>query len=64
MALQHRAVFGRLFQDHDSHGPEFLKHMRRLNELTGANITVRFCSVSCFILPAAALCLARCSIVT
>ena len=34
-----------LLQDHDAHGPEFLKHMYRLNELTGANITVRlyFC---------------------
>ncbi|XP_067140593.1 DNA-dependent metalloprotease SPRTN-like isoform X2 [Centruroides vittatus] len=26
--------------DHDSHGPEFLKHMFRINKLTGANITV------------------------
>ena len=26
-------------QDHNAHGPEFLKHMHRLNTLTGANIT-------------------------
>jgi len=34
-------IFCSVLQDHDSHGPEFLKHMYRLNKLTGANITVR-----------------------
>ena len=28
------------FQDHDAHGPEFLKLMKRINQETGANITV------------------------
>ncbi|MEE6475291.1 hypothetical protein FKM82_010688 [Ascaphus truei] len=27
-------------KDHDSHGPEFCKHMRRINDITGANISV------------------------
>lgn len=27
-------------RDRDSHGPEFRKHMRRINRLTGANVTV------------------------
>ena len=27
-------------QDHDGHGPEFLKHMQRINAESGANITV------------------------
>ena len=34
---------GNLFivtQDHDAHGPEFLKHMQRINMESGANITV------------------------
>ena len=28
------------FQDHDGHGPEFHKHMYRLNKETGTNISV------------------------
>lgn len=28
-------------KDRDGHGPEFLKHMVRINDATGANITVR-----------------------
>lgn len=27
-------------KDRESHGPEFRKHMRRINRLTGANVTV------------------------
>ena len=27
-------------QDHDGHGPEFCKHMNRINNETGTNITV------------------------
>jgi len=27
-------------KDRESHGPEFCKHMRRINRLTGANVTV------------------------
>lgn len=43
--LLHEMIHAYLFvtnndRDHDSHGPEFLKHMHRLNKLTGANITV------------------------
>ena len=29
-----------IFQDHDAHGPEFLKHMQRINAESGAKITV------------------------
>ena len=29
-----------IFQDHDAHGPEFLKHMHRINAESGAHITV------------------------
>lgn len=34
-------------QNHDAHGPEFCKHMTRINSLTGARITVRptYCDV-------------------
>lgn len=28
-------------KDREGHGPEFCKHMHRINRLTGANITVR-----------------------
>ncbi|NWV66221.1 SPRTN protein, partial [Malurus elegans] len=28
------------FKDRQSHGPEFCKHMRRINVLTGANVTI------------------------
>ena len=28
------------FQDHDGHGPEFHKHMYRINKETGTNISV------------------------
>ncbi|NXR36546.1 SPRTN protein, partial [Zosterops hypoxanthus] len=28
------------FKDRESHGPEFCKHMRRINLLTGANVTI------------------------
>ncbi|NXC34712.1 SPRTN protein, partial [Campylorhamphus procurvoides] len=28
------------FKDRESHGPEFCKHMRRINHLTGAHVTV------------------------
>ena len=27
-------------KDHDGHGPEFCKHMYRINKETGTNITV------------------------
>jgi hypothetical protein len=29
-----------ILQDHDSHGPEFHKHMLRINKSSGSNITV------------------------
>ena len=32
-------------QDHDGHGPEFLKHMQRINAESGANITVSIFSM-------------------
>ncbi len=39
-------------QDHDGHGPEFCKHMNRLNQLTGTNISVsarfRLYRIKCF----------------
>ena len=37
-----------ILQDHDSHGPEFHKHMFRINKLTGANITVSLLTLSQF----------------
>ncbi|XP_008122534.1 DNA-dependent metalloprotease SPRTN isoform X2 [Anolis carolinensis] len=43
--LLHEMIHALLFvtynnKDHDSHGPEFCKHMDRINRLTGTNITV------------------------
>ncbi|XP_077202514.1 DNA-dependent metalloprotease SPRTN [Paroedura picta] len=43
--LLHEMIHALLFvthnnKDHDSHGPEFCKHMHRINHLTGANITI------------------------
>ncbi|NWX51352.1 SPRTN protein, partial [Steatornis caripensis] len=43
--LLHEMIHALLFvtnndKDRDSHGPEFRKHMRRINRLTGANITI------------------------
>uniref|UniRef100_A0A8D0H8P4 DNA-dependent metalloprotease SPRTN n=1 Tax=Sphenodon punctatus TaxID=8508 RepID=A0A8D0H8P4_SPHPU len=43
--LLHEMIHALLFvtnndKDHDSHGPEFCKHMRRINRLTGANVTI------------------------
>ncbi|XP_061480473.1 DNA-dependent metalloprotease SPRTN [Rhineura floridana] len=43
--ILHEMIHALLFvtnndKDHDSHGPEFCKHMRRINRLTGANITI------------------------
>ncbi|XP_060098871.1 DNA-dependent metalloprotease SPRTN [Heteronotia binoei] len=43
--LLHEMIHALLFvthnnKDHDSHGPEFCKHMHRINRLTGANITI------------------------
>ena len=33
---------GLCLQDHDAHGPEFLKHMNRINSSTGAHLSVSF----------------------
>ncbi|KAM4828759.1 DNA-dependent metalloprotease SPRTN [Thomomys bottae] len=43
--LLHEMIHAYLFvtdndKDREGHGPEFCKHMRRINDLTGANITV------------------------
>uniref|UniRef100_A0A8C8VKD9 DNA-dependent metalloprotease SPRTN n=1 Tax=Pelusios castaneus TaxID=367368 RepID=A0A8C8VKD9_9SAUR len=43
--LLHEMIHALLFvtnndKDRDSHGPEFCKHMRRINRLTGANVTI------------------------
>ncbi|KAG8450296.1 hypothetical protein GDO86_002809 [Hymenochirus boettgeri] len=43
--LLHEMIHALLFvtfnnKDHDSHGPEFCKHMNRINSLTGTNISV------------------------
>ncbi|XP_010705401.2 sprT-like domain-containing protein Spartan, partial [Meleagris gallopavo] len=43
--LLHEMIHALLFvtnndRDRDSHGPEFCKHMRRINRLTGANVTI------------------------
>ncbi|XP_042325090.1 LOW QUALITY PROTEIN: DNA-dependent metalloprotease SPRTN [Sceloporus undulatus] len=43
--LLHEMIHALLFvtnndRDRDSHGPEFCKHMHRINSLTGANITI------------------------
>ncbi|XP_067392075.1 DNA-dependent metalloprotease SPRTN isoform X1 [Emydura macquarii macquarii] len=43
--LLHEMIHALLFvtnndKDHESHGPEFCKHMRRINRLTGANVTI------------------------
>ncbi|NXF40220.1 SPRTN protein, partial [Nyctibius bracteatus] len=43
--LLHEMIHALLFvtnndKDHTSHGPEFCKHMRRVNYLTGANVTI------------------------
>ncbi|XP_042673013.1 DNA-dependent metalloprotease SPRTN, partial [Centrocercus urophasianus] len=43
--LLHEMIHALLFvtnndRDRDSHGPEFRKHMHRINRLTGANITI------------------------
>ncbi|CAH2251436.1 sprT-like domain-containing Spartan [Pelobates cultripes] len=43
--LLHEMIHALLFvtynnKDHDSHGPEFCKHMKRINCFTGANISV------------------------
>lgn len=44
--LLHEMIHAYLFvtnndKDREGHGPEFCKHMHRINRLTGANITVR-----------------------
>uniref|UniRef100_UPI00398EA067 DNA-dependent metalloprotease SPRTN n=1 Tax=Pristiophorus japonicus TaxID=55135 RepID=UPI00398EA067 len=43
--LLHEMIHALLFvtnndKDHESHGPEFCKHMRRINTMTGANVTI------------------------
>ncbi|CAG8784011.1 5159_t:CDS:2, partial [Acaulospora colombiana] len=43
--LLHEMIHAYLFvtknnRDHDAHGPEFLKHMKRINNEAGTNITV------------------------
>ncbi|XP_066467531.1 DNA-dependent metalloprotease SPRTN isoform X2 [Tiliqua scincoides] len=43
--LLHEMIHALLFvtnndKDRDSHGPEFCKHMHRINRLTGANVTI------------------------
>ncbi|XP_067149553.1 DNA-dependent metalloprotease SPRTN isoform X3 [Apteryx mantelli] len=43
--LLHEMIHALLFvtnndKDHESHGPEFRKHMHRINRLTGANVTI------------------------
>uniref|UniRef100_A0A4W3GTJ7 DNA-dependent metalloprotease SPRTN n=1 Tax=Callorhinchus milii TaxID=7868 RepID=A0A4W3GTJ7_CALMI len=43
--LLHEMIHALLFvtnnnKDHDSHGPEFCKHMKRINGMTGANVTI------------------------
>ncbi|XP_065591920.1 DNA-dependent metalloprotease SPRTN [Cyrtonyx montezumae] len=43
--LLHEMIHALLFvtnndRDRDSHGPEFCKHMHRINRLTGANVTI------------------------
>lgn len=43
--LLHEMIHAYLFvtnndKDREGHGPEFCKHMHRINQLTGANITV------------------------
>ncbi|XP_074752834.1 DNA-dependent metalloprotease SPRTN [Athene noctua] len=43
--LLHEMIHALLFvtnndKDRESHGPEFCKHMRRINRLTGANVTI------------------------
>ncbi|XP_029890448.1 DNA-dependent metalloprotease SPRTN [Aquila chrysaetos chrysaetos] len=43
--LLHEMIHALLFvtnndKDRESHGPEFRKHMRRINRLTGANVTI------------------------
>ncbi|NXK52849.1 SPRTN protein, partial [Chauna torquata] len=43
--LLHEMIHALLFvtnndRDRESHGPEFCKHMRRINRLTGANVTI------------------------
>uniref|UniRef100_A0A8D0EAH8 DNA-dependent metalloprotease SPRTN n=1 Tax=Salvator merianae TaxID=96440 RepID=A0A8D0EAH8_SALMN len=43
--LLHEMIHALLFvtnndKDHDSHGPEFCKHMHRINRLTGASVTI------------------------
>nr|XP_048699842.1 DNA-dependent metalloprotease SPRTN isoform X4 [Caretta caretta] len=43
--LLHEMIHALLFvtnndKDHESHGPEFCKHMRRINRMTGANVTI------------------------
>lgn len=43
--LLHEMIHAYLFvtnndKDREGHGPEFCKHMHRINRLTGANITV------------------------
>ena len=43
--LLHEMIHAYLFvtnndKDREGHGPEFYKHMHRINRLTGANITV------------------------
>ncbi|NXS36760.1 SPRTN protein, partial [Pomatostomus ruficeps] len=43
--LLHEMIHALLFvthnyKDRESHGPEFCKHMRRINHLTGANVTI------------------------
>ncbi|XP_048223412.1 LOW QUALITY PROTEIN: DNA-dependent metalloprotease SPRTN [Perognathus longimembris pacificus] len=43
--LLHEMIHAYLFvtdndKDREGHGPEFCKHMRRINDLTGANITI------------------------
>ncbi|XP_048453041.1 DNA-dependent metalloprotease SPRTN, partial [Rhincodon typus] len=43
--LLHEMIHALLFvtnndKDHESHGPEFCKHMRRINRMSGANVTI------------------------
>lgn len=49
--LLHEMIHALLFvtqnnRDRDGHGPEFCKHMNRINKASGANITVGLTSVS------------------
>lgn len=48
---QHEMIHGFLFitnnnRDRDGHGPEFCKHMERINREAGTKITVIFISIN------------------